>query len=295
MKKNYIRKGGTFLLALIMLIAAASPGEVGASLSLTMYAGETYTASTAYRVKSVSSSKKSVASAARIKSYSNRVGIVAKNKGKTKVTIKTGGGTDTYNITVKKANITGTLTDLGNGYLLLAVKNSTAQTFDSIKMRYTIKDANGTVAETKKIKISDVVSGETVYKKIKYEGTLEPDLMQSSVKLISESKTWFAKYKKAKSSVAVSVTDEKDAENGSINFTIGTKNKLKKQFVKGTVYIFIYTNDEYGNKTLTDVQSAEFNLSAAKKKNFTLKNTFTGIDINSITYTYSTVSYYYTY
>jgi hypothetical protein len=295
MKKNYIRKGGTILLALIMLIAAASPGEVKAALSLTMYVGETYTASTAYTIKSVSSGKKSVASAAKIKSYSNRVGIVAKKAGKTKVKIRTKGGTDTYNITVKKVKITGELTDLGNGNILLAVKNSTSQTFDSVVMGYTLKDALGTVLEKKTVTVSNVVSGETVYKKIKYEGAAEYDIAQCSSKVVSEQKTWFAKYKKAASSVAVSVADERNAENGSINFTIETKNKLKKQFVKGNVYIFIYANDENGSQTLIDVDSKSFNLSAAKKKSFTLKNIYTGIDINSITYTYSTVSYYYTY
>jgi hypothetical protein len=294
MKKNYIRKGGTFLLALIMLIAAASPGEVKASLSLKLYEGEMYNAPTAYSIKSASSSKKTVASAKKINS--KRVRITAKKAGKTKITIRTSGGTDSYYITVKKLKVTGTLTDLGDGKLLLTVKNATSQTFESVDLSYVLKDAEGTVIKQDKVTVKNVVAGKKVYKKIAYEGEAVPDLTQCSVKTVASKKDNFAKYKNAGSKdVTVEVTDQKDAEEGSVNYTVKVKNNLKKQFVKGTVYIFVYSNDEFGNQTLIDVQSTAFNLSAAKKKNFTLKNTFTGIDINSLTYTFSTVSYYYTY
>jgi hypothetical protein len=294
MKKNYIKKGGTFLLALMMLIAAASPGEVKASLTLKLYEGEMYNAPTAYSVKSTSSSKKSVASAKKINS--KRVRITAKKAGKAKITIRTRGGTDNYYITVKKLKVTGTLTDLGEGKLLLTVKNATSQTFESVDLRYVLKDAEGTVIKRDTVTVKNVVAGKKVYKKIAYTGEAVPDLTQCSVKAVASKKDNFAKYKKAgEKDVTVEVTDRKNTEEGSIKYTVKVKNNLKKQFVKGTVYIFVYSNDEFGNQTLIDVQSTAFNLSAAKKKNFTLKNTFTGIDINSLTYTFSTVSYYYTY
>jgi hypothetical protein len=227
---------------------------------------------------------------------SKRVRITAKKAGKATVNIRTSNGTDRYYITVKKLKVTGNLTDLGGGKLLLTVKNSTSQTFESVDMRYVLKDAEGKVIKRDTVTVKNVVAGKKVYKKLSYDSEAVPDISLGSVKAVASKKDNFANYKKAgESDVSIKVTDKKNTADSSIKYTIKVKNKLKRQFVKGTVYIFIYTSDEFGNKILTDVIAKSFNLSAAKNDTLTSEKTFTGIDINSLTYKVSTVSYYYTY
>jgi hypothetical protein len=278
-----------------MVIAAAAPGVVQAKTqtkSLTLYVGEVYTLSATYQIKSVSSNKKSVASAAKDSSSTYRANITAKKAGKATVTIKTKGGNVKYSITVKKLDVTGTFIDEGNGYLLLKIKNNTKQTFTTVGFKYTLKDASGEVMEETTTLVSDVVAGKTVYKEISYnQNTFTPDLSQCTIKAVSDNRSANAKYTDVSSKIKTTVTDERDTSERSIKFTIKTKNTLKKN-VTANVYILVYD----ANGQLIDENSRSFYLkSKATDTNSATCYFYTGTDVNTLTYKVSTVAYYYTY
>jgi hypothetical protein len=293
--KKCIKKIVSMFLVFAMVIAVAAPGVVQAKTqtkSLTLYVGEVYNLSATYQIKSVSSSKKSVAPVAKDSSSTYRANITAKKAGKATVTIKTKGGNAKYNVTVKKLDVTGTFTDLGHGNMLLEIKNNTKQTFTAVGLKYTLKDASGEVMEETTTSVLDVVAGKTVYKKIYYnQNSFTPDLSQCTVKAVSDSRSTNAKYTNASSKVNTTVTDERDVSGRSIKFTIKNKNTLK-QNVSGNVYILVYDAD--GN--LIDENSRSFYLkSKATDTTSATCSFYTGTDVSTLTYKVSTVAYYYTY
>jgi hypothetical protein len=251
-----------------------------------------YGLSATYQIKSVSSNKKSVAPAAKDKTSTYKAQITAKKAGKATVTIKTTGGTVKYNVTVKKLDVTADFTDIGNGYLLIKAKNNTKQTFTTVELKYTLKDASGEVMEETTTPVYDVVAGKTVYKKISYnQSTFTPDLSQCSVKAVSDYRSTNAKYTNASSKVTTTVTDERDVTGRSIKFTIKHKNTLK-QTVSGNVYILVYDAD--GN--LVDENSRSFYLKSKATDTTSASCYFyTGTDVSTLTYKVVTVAYYYTY
>jgi hypothetical protein len=285
-------------LALVMLIAmvpAVNVTNVQAAKKekLTLYKGEVLTESYyGVSVKSVSSSKKSVVSVKKEKGSKNKVDITAKKAGTATVTVKTTGATYKYTVTVKKLDVTGTLKDMGNGTLLLTVKNNTKQTFSYVEMTYTLKDENGETQVKDTKTISGVVAGKTVYSTISYSSySYSIDLSKCSVKATGDDRSITATYKNASSKVKCTVKAQNDGE-GDYVLTVKSKNTLKKQSVSGTNYIRVY--DENGN--LVYMRPVSFYLKGSGVDTQTCK-LYMGMsaDIDHYTYKVTTVAYYYTY
>jgi hypothetical protein len=292
--KQKLKRWVTMCLALAMVLVSVVPGKVDAATttkSMTLYVGEEAYVSNLYDVKSASSSKKSVASVAKDKSYSTHANITAKKAGTTTVTVKTKKGTFKYKVTVKKLDITGSFIDLGNGYMLLKIKNNTKQTFTTVYLDYALKDANGEVQLKDSTSISDVVAGKTVYKQVYYTASaFTPDVSQCTMKATGDNRSLSAKYTNASSKVTAVVTPEIDGTD--IKYTIKMTNTLKKQSVSGDVYLLVY--DENGN--LVDETSTSFYLKGGAVDTSVRTCFFYGKDnVSSYTYKTSVVAYYYTY
>jgi hypothetical protein len=227
---------------------------------------------------------------AKDKSNNTHANITAKKAGKTTITVKTKNGTMKYNVTVKNLDITGTLKDMGNGQLLVTIKNNTAQTFDYVTMSYTLKDETGDVKDQDTMTVSDVVAGKTVYKSIYYsQSVFTPDLSQSSVKVTGDSRVLSAKYTDASKKVTTDVTLEEE-DTSTMKFYIKTTNKLKKQNLSGYVYIRVY--DETGS--LVDLLAYPFALQGSAVDTGTRSSYFkSDTDISNYTYKVTTVAYYY--
>lgn len=187
------------------------------------------------KVKSVSSSKKSIVKVEKDKERNTHANLYAKKTGKSVVTIKTGSGTTKYNVTVKKLDVSVKMSDMGGGNILLTVKNNTKQTFDDVTIEYTLKDPDGNVFDKEQVNVYDVVAGKTVYKSIYYSAyTYSVDIEQSSGKAVSASHNPSKKYKNQSSNISVS--DKIDGDK----LILTTKNKAKNVNVSGCNYILFY-------------------------------------------------------
>lgn len=231
-------------LALAMLITIIPPVTAEAATKtekMTLYKGETVEITAFYGIiKSVSSSKKSVAS---VKKKSGKAVITAKKSGKATVSVKTNRGSFKYVITVKKLDITVKLTDMGKGYMLLTVKNNTKQTFTQIAVDYVLKNDQGATFKTDTTTVSDVVAGKTVYDKIYYDNyNYTVDAAKCSAKVVGDSRSLMAKYKNVTSKIKTSKT-EKDGGNGILEIVFKTKNTQKKDSAYVTHYVLIYDSN----------------------------------------------------
>ena len=135
-------------LALAMIVTILPPVTAQAATKtekMTLYKGEIVKNYVYGTLKSVSSSKKAVAT---VKKDSGNAVITAKKPGKATISIKTNRGTFKYAVTVKKLDVTATLSDMGNGNMLLTVKNNTKQTFTYVSVDYVIKNDQGETIKT---------------------------------------------------------------------------------------------------------------------------------------------------
>ena len=135
-------------LALAMIVTILPPVTAQAATKtekMTLYKGEIVKNYVYGTLKSVSSSKKAVAT---VKKDSGNAVITAKKPGKATISIKTNRGTFKYAVTVKKLDVTATLSDMGNGNMLLTVKNNTKQTFTYVSVDYVIKNDQGETVKT---------------------------------------------------------------------------------------------------------------------------------------------------
>jgi hypothetical protein len=282
---------GSMCLAFVMAFVLLQPLSVQAatkSKSLTLYKGEEIYVSNYSTVKSVSSSKKSVATVAKDKQYDTHANITAKNTGKSTVTVKTKSGTVKYNVTVKKLDIKGTLTDMGDGNLLLAVKNNTKQTFTAITVTYTLKDESGEIIKKDTKTISDVVAEKTAYSTVSYDArSYSIDLSQCSVKAENDSRSLSATYKNASSKVTTTI--EREDASGTLKLSIKSKNTLKDNAVSGYNYIRIY--DENGD--LVYLIASSLYLKGGAVDTVTRSAYFSSdTDTSQYTYDVTTVAYY---
>ena len=111
---------------------------------LTLYVGEqvAYNYIGLGKVKSVKSSKSNIVKASKYKSGSK---MVAKKKGKAKVTVKGTSGTYIYNVTVKAApKFNVKVTPRADGYINVDLQNKSSVYYNSVTVELTYRDAAGT-------------------------------------------------------------------------------------------------------------------------------------------------------
>lgn len=272
----------TVCLTLALLVTVLSPVVAEAATkmrNLTLYTGEAIYVTDYYKVKSVSSSKKSVITAAKDKENNKHANLITKKTGKAVVTVKTEGGTYQYKITVKKLDVSVKMTDIGHGNILLTVKNNTKQTFTALALEYSLKDANGDEVVHDVEKVQDVVAGKTAYKLIYYSTySYTPDISLCEAKAVAAERNPQVTYKNQTSNC--SVTYKLDGDK----VVITTSNKSKKAAISGKVYVLCY--DE--NENIIGLVSSSVYLKA-KAKDTTSRSVTTGTDhvkIVSTVYSY---------
>lgn len=154
--KKMMKRLVSFVVALAM-IATVIPvvnAEAATTKKMTLYVGEAVYFTDYGKVSSVTSSKKSVVSAAKDKENNTHANLKAKKAGTSTVTVKTKYGTTKIKVTVKKLAFDVKLTQLSEGSVLVSVKNNTKQAFDYANVTYTLKGADGEILEKDKKLIS---------------------------------------------------------------------------------------------------------------------------------------------
>lgn len=229
-------------LALAMIVTILPPVTAQAATKtekMTLYKGEIVKNYVYGTLKSVSSSKKAVAT---VKKDSGNAVITAKKPGKATISIKTNRGTFKYAVTVKKLDVTATLSDMGNGNMLLTVKNNTKQTFTYVSVDYVIKNDQGETIKTDTKLVDDVVAGKTVYDYVYYDSyhyTIDETLC--SAKVVGDDRSLIAKYKNVTSSIKTTIDEDTSAAD-TIKLTIKSKNTLKKEAAYVDHYVLIYNS-----------------------------------------------------
>ncbi len=229
-------------LALAMIVTILPPVTAQAATKtekMTLYKGEIVKNYVYGTLKSVSSSKKAVAT---VKKDSGNAVITAKKPGKATISIKTNRGTFKYAVTVKKLDVTATLSDMGNGNMLLTVKNNTKQTFTYVSVDYVIKNDQGETVKTDTKLVDDVVAGKTVYDYVYYDSyhyTVDETLC--SAKVVGDDRSLIAKYKNVTSSIKTTIDEDTSAAD-TIKLTIKSKNTQKKEAAYVDHYVLIYNS-----------------------------------------------------
>ena len=229
-------------LALAMIVTILPPVTAQAATKtekMTLYKGEIVKNYVYGTLKSVSSSKKAVAT---VKKDSGNAVITAKKPGKATISIKTNRGTFKYAVTVKKLDVTATLSDMGNGNMLLTVKNNTKQTFTYVSVDYVIKNDQGETVKTDTKLVDDVVAGKTVYDYVYYDSyhyTVDETLC--SAKVVGDDRSLTAKYKNVTSSIKTTIDEDTSAAD-TIKLTIKSKNTQKKEAAYVDHYVLIYNS-----------------------------------------------------
>lgn len=270
-------------LALAMLITVIPPVTATQAATktekMTLYKGEAVNVYPLGTLKSVSSNKKAVAS---VKKDGNKAVITAKKAGKATISLKTNRGTLKYAVTVKKLDITATLSDMGNGYMLLKVKNNTKQTFTYVNIDYTIKNDQGETIKTDTRMVSSVVAGKTVYDYVYYDSyNYTVDETLCSAKAVSDTRSLDAKYKNVASSIKTSIDEDTSTED-TIKLTFKSKNTQKKNTAYVEHYVLIYNSMDQ----VIGLKTVSFYLKAGK-----LDTGNTKIDTSRYSY-YKDYAYY---
>lgn len=260
-------------LAVAMIVTFLPPVTAQAATKtdkLTLYKGEAYEISLLLgKLKSVSSSKKSVAP---VKKVDGKAVITAKKVGKATVTLKTNRGNYKYVVTVKKFDITAKISDMGNGTMLLTIKNNTKQTFTNIDVDYKIVDDQGTTRKTDTKAVSDVVAGKTVYETVSYESyNYAVDETKCTAKASVYSgfgggRSASYKYKNVGSSIKTTV-DEDTSEADTVKLTIKSKSTVKNDSANVTNYVLIYNSMDQ----IIGMRKVPFYLRAGKLDTYDLK------------------------
>lgn len=114
-------------------------------------------------IKSVKSSKSKIVSA---KKKSGKSIMTAKKAGKAVVTVKGARGTFKYNITVKKADFSTSISQITEDYALISVTNNTSVYFNYVDLNCIFKDAAGNPLKTYTPSVSYLGPKQTAYYKI---------------------------------------------------------------------------------------------------------------------------------
>ena len=255
-------------LALAMIVTILPPVTAQAATKtekMTLYKGEIVKNYVYGTLKSVSSSKKAVAT---VKKDSGNAVITAKKPGKATISIK-------YAVTVKKLDVTATLSDMGNGNMLLTVKNNTKQTFTYVSVDYVIKNDQGETVKTDTKLVDDVVAGKTVYDYVYYDSyhyTVDETLC--SAKVVGDDRSLTAKYKNVTSSIKTTIDEDTSAAD-TIKLTIKSKNTQKKEAAYVDHYVLIYNSMDQ----VIGLKTVSFYLKAGK-----LDTNSTSIDTSKYSY-----------
>lgn len=249
-------------LAMAMIVTLVPPVTAQAATKtqkMTLYVGEAVNLSYYNAdIKSISSSKKSVVKVAKVKGEKRKATLDAKKAGKATVTVKTNKGNEKYVITVKKFDISIKMTEMAPGKILLTIKNNTSQTFNFIKVAYTLYSPDGEPLVKDEKTVDNVVAKKTVYDTISYSTyQYNVDVTQCVAKakvydLYGGGRSLSRKYKNQSSNVTV-----KDSIDGQ-KITLTSKNKSNKTSVQGNNYILLY--DENGK--VVDMLTSSFYLKA---------------------------------
>lgn len=230
-----------FCLAVAMVITML-PATVAeaATNSMTMYVGEALSFTTYSKVSKVTSSKSKIVKAAKNKENDIYADLTAKKVGKSTVTVKAKNGTSKLNITVKKLDMPVGIVSIAGGYVTFAIRNKTAQTFDKIQFKYTLKNAAGEIIKQDTELVHDVIAKKTAYESV-YIGKEQAELLDlascaAKVTGIAHDPRYI--YKNVSSKVTATVKDEKEEAN-SIEFSVTVKNTTN-QTVNGYYYVMIY-------------------------------------------------------
>ena len=257
----------TACLALAMAVTLLAPVTTQAATktqNVTLYKGEVLKSYVYGTIKSVSSSKKTVVSA---KKDSGNVEMTAKKTGKATVSIKTNRGTYKYVVTVKKLDITAKISDMGDGYLLLTVKNNTKQTFTSVLVDYVIKNDQGATVKSDSRLVSGVVAGKTVYELLSYDQySYTVDETKCSAKAVADNRSLTAKYKSVASKINTKI-DEDTSEEDTLKLTFKSKNTQKNEAANVSHYVLIYNAMDQ----VIGLRTVSFYLKAGKTDSYEIK------------------------
>ncbi|MCR4956375.1 MAG: hypothetical protein K6A30_06800 [Lachnospiraceae bacterium] len=243
-KTNTLKRVAALVLALVMVFSMvpAMPSKAASTRSVTLYVGEAIYYTNYNKVRSTKSSKKSVASVSKDSSNNTHANIRAKKAGKATLTIRTTAGTQKIKVTVKKLNVTASLKDLGNGYVMITVKNHTKQIFESLTVGYALTDTSGNIVLKDTVNVYNVLPGKTSYTKVYYNQRAYSLNINTSAAVVGHStygsRSINYKYTNRSSKVKASVTD-RTSDSSSISFNVTTKNKTSAS-VSGSNYILLY-------------------------------------------------------
>lgn len=248
--KNVLKKLALLMLAVSMTVPAASALGIpaasvaeAASQNLTLYVGEKYDIVSA---KSVKSNKKNIVKTGTDKSsgYVQHY-MIAKKAGKAVVSVKSkyGNSTTKYNVTVKKNPVKATMSMTGYKYpeVLITLKNSSSQIFETATVKYTLKKADGSVYEEKEINVYNVMPKKSAYKTISLTSSADFDLSVSDVKVTGVYHNPNRKYVDATSKVKLSTEDTTAAKE--VESSLTCKNSVNKS-VSGTVYYLLKNSSD---------------------------------------------------
>ncbi len=253
MKKMKLSKRiACFILAAFMAVPAASAMnlpeastvEAASTKNVTMYVGESVDIGLSKYVKKLKSSNKKIVKTG---TYTDSINskwsyITAKKKGTSTVSYKKSGYTYKYKITVKKANIKASATNVGYGDFVVKIKNNTNQYFENLKVKYTVKNASGDVLAEDTVLAYDLAAKGESYKTI-YTGLTSSQIAEGvtcSVKVTPYFHDFTVKYVNA--SKKVKITKEALDSTGEY-LNISYKNNNSKT-VSGSIYVVFYDASE---------------------------------------------------
>lgn len=236
-------------LVMAMLVTFISPVTTQAQTKkqkMTFYVGEEYglrDESYTWRMLSASSSNKKVATIKLDKGDPFKYTIKAKKAGTTTLTIsgktfKNKSKKVQITLTVKKPDITFKTQGMNLNYKLVALKNKTNTTFDSITYQYTFKNSAGQVVAQDTDTAYDVMAGKTTYQKVTVIND-DIDYSKSTFKITgyNRSPDWTYKVANDEQLSVKMVNVEKEGPYTSFNYKIKSK---VNQRVKCIVYIIYY-------------------------------------------------------
>ena len=288
-RKSIKRKLGerilSAFLAMAMVVTLISPVTTQAASKkqkMTFYVGEEYgirDESYSWRMSSASSSNKKVATIKLDKSDPFKYTIKAKKTGTT--TLKISGKTFKnkskkvqITLTVKKPDITFKAQGMNLNYKLVAIKNKTNTTFDSITYQYTFKNSAGQVVAQDTDTAYDVMAGKTTYQKVTvFEDDI--DYSKSSFKITGydRSPNWTYKVANDKLLSLKMVNVEKEGPYTSFSYKIKSK---VNQRVKCIVYIIYYD----ANERIVDVEQETLYLDKKESRTTPEKTIFKPDDLD---------------
>ena len=243
--KNVLKKIALLMLAVSMAVPAAtaismpeaSVVEAASTKKITLYVGETY----AISAKKLSSNKKAVAKP--VKDDYGTYSIKAKKTGTATLTAKSSyGSTTKYKVTVKAHKCSAKLSWMGEKNLLITVKNGSAQTFERVKINYTIKNKSGEIYESDTVGISGLMAKGTGYYSIYLKSNYtDVDVDQCSAKITEVSHYPEYTYKDVTKKVKVTTTETK--EEKAVVFDVKKQNTVNK-YVYGNIYILLKNSSD---------------------------------------------------